>query len=562
MSAATLLLVSLLVPAAGAVLVWTLPEREPGLARGLGLALAVLECAALLTLVSRFDPTGAPVQLEAAWPWIPSLGVAPRLGLDGLSVPALAAVALVVPLGLLAGQPGDGSRSGARTARSVGAALLAQAAAVGILLARDVGTLAACWLLEAVAGWLLLTAEGDDEARRLADRRLLLGAGGGFALMVAAVTLSVLHYDLSQGQHGFEPRALAGILPPAATQGALLGAAVFAAWARLGAWPFHGSAAAVFERAGPSSAIHVLGLAPGLAVVPLLRLGIPAAPLVYGEWAPVLAGLGVLTLLWGGVASLARADRPAAVLGAAAVGQGGIAIVFLACTTTPAWIGMAIHVAGVAVAVAAAAVVLPALRAPDASRDGSAWRLEDLPRRRPGLYVGLVIGGAGLVGAPLLATFDGLWVGLSAVLVGDSVELPRAHLLGLFVLLGLALHGAAWMRVVERLRRPVSRSDGAVPRVPAAAGWPTLVAVGVALGVSLAAAARPATMGFASNAAAREAVLTLHARRCRAIPARELGRPVEIDRVVADCRAPRAKIIQAYGLEIRRAALSAGEVQP
>ena len=117
MSAATLLLAALLVPVVGAILVWTLPDREPRLARGLGVTVSLVECAVLLSLLARFDPVGAPVQLEAAWVWSPALGLAPRFGIDGLAIPTLGALALVVPLGLLAGAPRDARPRGARTAR-------------------------------------------------------------------------------------------------------------------------------------------------------------------------------------------------------------------------------------------------------------------------------------------------------------------------------------------------------------------------------------------------------------------------------------------------------------
>jgi NADH-quinone oxidoreductase subunit M len=90
------------VPLIGAIATLGLPERHKKLARSLALAFSLLALVLALILWHRFDPASAGLQFQELRPWIPSLGVDYRLGIDGLGIVLLLLSAIVVPMSIAA----------------------------------------------------------------------------------------------------------------------------------------------------------------------------------------------------------------------------------------------------------------------------------------------------------------------------------------------------------------------------------------------------------------------------------------------------------------------------
>jgi NADH-quinone oxidoreductase subunit M len=89
-------------PLVGAFTILGLPERHKKLARNLALAFSLLALALTLVIWHRFDPASADLQFQELHPWIPSLGVDYRLGIDGLGLVMLLLSAIVVTMSIAA----------------------------------------------------------------------------------------------------------------------------------------------------------------------------------------------------------------------------------------------------------------------------------------------------------------------------------------------------------------------------------------------------------------------------------------------------------------------------
>ena len=91
-----MLTLTIMIPLAGALLLALLPGLREGAARALAAAIAVVPLLLLLAIWWNFDtrPGAAAFQQVAELPWIPSLGVAWRVGVDGIAL----AVALMSAL--------------------------------------------------------------------------------------------------------------------------------------------------------------------------------------------------------------------------------------------------------------------------------------------------------------------------------------------------------------------------------------------------------------------------------------------------------------------------------
>ncbi|MBI4593963.1 MAG: hypothetical protein HY728_07080, partial [Candidatus Rokubacteria bacterium] len=88
------------VPAAGALLLALVPRRFAAAQRWGALGVALGAFALSLPLYTRFDPAAADYQFEELASWMPGLGVAYHVGVDGISVLLVLLTTFLTPLAL------------------------------------------------------------------------------------------------------------------------------------------------------------------------------------------------------------------------------------------------------------------------------------------------------------------------------------------------------------------------------------------------------------------------------------------------------------------------------
>ncbi len=92
-----------LLPLAGAVLIIVLPGRQLGLAKWLGLAVALAVLAVSIVITAGFHTNGAPYQFVESHSWIPAFGAGYTLGVDGIALVLVLLTTVLVPLLMVAG---------------------------------------------------------------------------------------------------------------------------------------------------------------------------------------------------------------------------------------------------------------------------------------------------------------------------------------------------------------------------------------------------------------------------------------------------------------------------
>lgn len=123
-------------------------------------------------------------------PWIPSLGVALAIRLDGLS---FTFVALICGMGaLIFVYAGKYLESHPRLGRFYAYLLLFTGSMLGLVLADDVLFLFVCWELTSISSFLLIAWDHERlEARKAALTALLVTGGGGLAMLAGFVLLVI-----------------------------------------------------------------------------------------------------------------------------------------------------------------------------------------------------------------------------------------------------------------------------------------------------------------------------------------------------------------------------------
>ncbi len=547
----TLTTLAVLVPLAAALVVSALPRSEPGLVRALGLLGTLVELVLIVTLVIGWDPEGASVQARALAPWLPSLGVAWSLGLDGTLLAPLLAIGLVFPL---ASMIGPGPRPGEPPL--VVGMLVLESAWVTVLLARDLVLLATAWEIAIVAMVVLLGERGDGKmgvpGRTAAARRYAAHVLPGAAALIAAlVLLGVAHSHASGGAWSWDIDEVGQVVMPGNWQRLGFGLLMITLATSLPLVPAQGWLGPV-GASGPTPVVALLtGVGMPMAVILAQRVGLPLFPLAAGEWADPLAAI---VLVGAGYAALSCwAERePGRMLGHAALLHSSMALLALLCGSAAGRIALAPIILAQGVGLSALALVFGWLRRRQVGNLGelAGWAAV-APRALALAMAGvLVLGGLpGTVGCfgqldlvvTLLAS-----EGDAATHVSSSLELlhPRTWALLLPILVGLGTLGllrSLWHAARGRPRPGLHERLTEIDRREQIVG-----AILIALAVGLSLILAPLTQR--SALAHQRAVDDFHLARCLAIEASEQPRPRMRDELVSLCLDPAARIRQVYGM--------------
>ena len=93
---AALISLMIAIPLIGAIITFLTRTREQ--ARSVALLASGISLVISLIIFSRFDSSISTIQFGESYPWIPSLGVSLKFGLDGVGMPLVLLSNIVIPL--------------------------------------------------------------------------------------------------------------------------------------------------------------------------------------------------------------------------------------------------------------------------------------------------------------------------------------------------------------------------------------------------------------------------------------------------------------------------------
>jgi NADH-quinone oxidoreductase subunit M len=411
--------------------------------------------------LGRFDGNEG-LQLVDRAVWIRPLGVEWYVGADGRAIPFLLLVSFVLLAAILAHGT---SLAGGRRDDTLPAVLASAAGATTVLVANDLVLLVLGVVLAVapVAAGLASVPGGRAASRQVA----VLGAGTlallvGFVAVVHRASERAFLVDGTAVSRSFALPELARIdwlhrgelagAPPAAVA-FTLGLVAFAALAA--ALPFHPWLVATQSASPPSLGAWTVAIVPRVGVFGIVRVLVDVLP-EGSRWGSVaMAGLGALTIAFGGLAALAERDvhRVAAYLGTA---LGGVALLGLSGLTPQGLAGATLAAFGAGLAAAACTLAAHAAEAHAGTRELDAMHLD--PRAVP---LVASMGAVAVLAAAALPPTAAFWGALTSV-VGAFPRHPVWALVGAasLALLPVGAFGAA-------LRATSGAKEGSGDAVPA-----------------------------------------------------------------------------------------------
>ncbi len=285
-------------PLIGALAVVLTPKPETGRIKWIALAAAALTGVFTLAAFLRFDKALSGFQLVEKTLWIPPLNVHYFLGTDGISLPMIVLTALVSILACIAS---FGIKE--REKEYYALFLLLETGMLGTFLALDLLVFYVFWEVVLIPMYFLIGIWGGARKEYAALKFFLYTLAGSLFMLIGILALyfkSMPHtFDLTQ----INPAAFTLKFQKALFFTFFLGFAV-----KVPIWPFHTWLPDAHVEAPTPISVILAGVLLKMGTYGFLRFSYPLAPDAAAKFAPFMAVLALIGIIYGGFVALAQKD--------------------------------------------------------------------------------------------------------------------------------------------------------------------------------------------------------------------------------------------------------------
>ena len=301
-----LLTLSWLLPVAGALamlLIGNADGRRNGVIRWLTLAVTVATFAVTVVIWAGFDGASSEFQFVERYPWIPAFGIDYYLGVDGISLLLVVLTSFLTPIALLSSW---GSIDRKVKEFSV-FMLVLEAAMIGVFVSLDLFLFYVFWDAMLVPMYFLIGIWGYDQRIYAAIKFMLYTMAGSVLMLVAILGLAYLH-SAATGTYSFDLLKLYTLDIAPQTQAWFFLAFTVAFAIKVPLFPFHTWLPDAHVQAPTAGSVILAGVLLKMGTYGLLRFSFPLFPDAAAYFAPVLAVLAVIGIVYGALVAMVQPD--------------------------------------------------------------------------------------------------------------------------------------------------------------------------------------------------------------------------------------------------------------
>jgi NAD(P)H-quinone oxidoreductase subunit 4 len=293
------LTILVLLPLVAALLMPLLPNKNENLFRWYAVGIGGLDLALMVyTFWTHYDASQAGFQIVESFPWIPSLGLNWTVSVDGLSAPLVLLAGLVTTLSMLSAW-----QVNRRPRLFYSLMLVLYAAQVGVFVAQDLILFFIMWEIELVPVYLLVSIWGGQNRSYAAIKFLIYTAAASIFILVAALAMAFygdwVTFDIAQLHLKSFPLSLELLL----YAGLLIAFGV-----KLAIFPFHTWLPDAHGEASSPVSMVLAGVLLKMGGYGLIRINLELLPHAHVYFAPLLAVLGVINIVYGALNSFAQTN--------------------------------------------------------------------------------------------------------------------------------------------------------------------------------------------------------------------------------------------------------------
>ena len=290
---------TLFVPLVGAVLLVAARGLSVRGAHAVGIAVSGLALAGSLAMWVRGVGGGSGFSQVEKVEWIPSLGAAYRVGVDGISLPLVLLTTLLFFVSFV-----FSSRITERPRAFVALMLLMETACLGVFVALDAVLFYVFFEVSLVGMYFIISGWGYAERGRAALTFFLYTLLGSLPLLLAILALY-----LASEPRTFDMRAYIDSPPLAGAAAMLAFVAMLVTFAvKTPIFPVHTWLPLAHTEAPTAGSVILAGVMLKLGAYGLVRFALQMTPDAFRAAAPYVVALGVLSALYGAFVALAQSD--------------------------------------------------------------------------------------------------------------------------------------------------------------------------------------------------------------------------------------------------------------
>ena len=298
-----ILLALVLIPLVFAAMI---PSRPTSHAKGVALAGMILPLFALVFLTGLFDWSRPhEMQHEATLEWLPTLGLALSVGVDGVSMLLIILAGLLGPICVLGSF--TAIRENEKTFYSW--LLILQSAMFGVFMARDLVLFYLCFEFTLVPMYVLISLFGSSNRKAAATKFFLYTFTGSIVALAGLVYVVVYAFQttglwtMDIGALGEAARGMSLREQVLVMVAMLLGFGV-----KVPLFPFHTWLPLAHTEAPTAGSVVLAGVLLKLGTYGLYRFVLPFTPAAIVEYAPLLGVVCIVGILYGGLICWVQTD--------------------------------------------------------------------------------------------------------------------------------------------------------------------------------------------------------------------------------------------------------------
>ena len=282
-----------------AILLTNPPKRgSENLVKGIAVVTSAITFLGTLLILMRFDPGTPGLQLVDRFDWIPSWGIQYFLGVDGLSILMVLLTSFISMLAIAS----SWNAIKTQVKQFYIFCLLLETGMLGVFLAQDLFLFYIFWEFTLVPMYFLIGIWGG--ARRVyASIKFFLYTMAASLLML----LAILYMGINAGTFSL-PDLIAGRAAFAGAQNLLFLGFFLAFAVKVPIFPFHSWLPDAHTEAPTAGSIILAGVLLKMGTYGLIRFNLPLFPEASYTFAPYIAVLAIIGIIYGAVVSFAQKD--------------------------------------------------------------------------------------------------------------------------------------------------------------------------------------------------------------------------------------------------------------
>jgi len=290
-------------PLVGSALTLATGRGRDNLARQVALGISLVTFVLSLVMWAQFDASSAAYQFEERHSWLPDFGVSYHVGVDGISLFLIVLTTFLTPISLLCAWESIEER-----VREFCFFMLAlEAAMIGVFVSLDLFLFYVFWDAMLIPMYFLIGIWGYDRRIYAAIKFILYTMAGSVLMLIAILWIAYYHQSVT-GVPSFDLVDLYALDIPRALQTWLFLAFAVAFAIKVPLFPFHTWLPDAHVQAPTAGSVILAGVLLKMGTYGLLRFAFPLFPAAALQFAPWIAMLAVIGIVYGALVAMVQPD--------------------------------------------------------------------------------------------------------------------------------------------------------------------------------------------------------------------------------------------------------------